>query len=86
MSKQSSTPPSSSMILRVLGGIYLIYLAWDIRDAAQNGPLFVAAIIVFAVVGAALAGHSLWTLANHGYFRKQSQTDSTEEMEDESDE
>lgn len=86
MSEQKNTPPSSSMILRILGGIYLVYLAWDMRSAIPNGPLYVIPIIVFAVVGAILTGHSIWTLAHHGYFRKNPETDSTEEMEDESDE
>ena len=86
MSEQKNTPPSSSMILRILGGIYLVYLAWDMRSAIPNGPLYVIPIILFAVIGAALAGHSLWTLARHGYFRKSNETDSTEELEDESDE
>ena len=67
MSEQNNTPPSSSLILRILGGIYLVYLAWDMRSAIPNG-------------------HSIWTLARHGYFRKTPETDSTEEMEDESDE
>ena len=86
MSEQKNTPPSSSMILRILGGIYLVYLAWDMRSAIPNGPLYVIPIIVFAVVGAILAGHSIWTLAHHGYFRKDNNTDSTKDLEDESDE
>ena len=86
MSEQKNTPPSSSMILRVLGGGYLVYLAWDMRSAIGDGPLYVIPIILFAVVCALLAGHSLWTLARHGYFRKSNETDSTENMEDESDE
>ena len=86
MSEQKNTPPSSSLILRILGGIYLVYLAWDMRSAIPNGPLYIIPIIVFAVIGAVLAGHSIWTLARHGYFRKTNEPDSTEEMEDESDE
>ena len=86
MNEQKNTPPSSSLILRVLGGIYLVYLAWDMRSAIPNGPLYIIPIIIFAVIGVVLTGHSLWTLARHGYFRKESETDSTEEMEDESDE
>ena len=86
MSEQNNTPPSSSLILRILGGIYLVYLAWDMRSAIPNGPLYIIPIIVFAVIGAVLAGHSIWTLSRHGYFPKTPETDSTEEMEDESDE
>ena len=86
MSNKTNTPPQSSLLLRILGGIYLVYLAWDMRSAIGNGPLFTIAVPVFAVIGALLAGHSIWVLAHHGYFRKDSKTDSTEDMEDESDE
>ena len=84
MNDKTNTPPSSSMILRILGGGYLVYLAWDMRGAIPGGPLYVIPIVIFAVVGAILAGHSIWTLAHHGYFRKD--TDSTKDLEDESDE
>ena len=86
MSNKTNTPPQSSLLLRILGGIYLVYLAWDMRSAIPNGPLYVIPIILFAVIGALLAGHSLWTLARHGYFRKSNETDSTKDLEDESDE
>ena len=87
MSNQSSTPPQSSYILRIIVGGYLVYLAWDIRSAAADNPLFLIPIALFAVVGAALAGHSLWVLSRHKYFRKDpSETESTEDWEDTSNE
>ena len=76
-----NTLPQSSLILRVLGGGYLVYLAWDMREAFSDGLFYAAAIIVFAVVGALLAGHSIWVLVNHQYFRKDTETNS-EEMEE----
>jgi len=86
MSNNANTPPQTSLILRIFGGIYLVYLAWDMRSAIPEGPLYVIPIVIFAVIGLVLAGHSIWVLANHGYFRKQPENDPTEEMEDESDE
>ena len=86
MNEEKNTPPQSSLILRILGGIYLVYLAWDMRSAIGDGPLYVVPIVLFAVIGLVLAGHSIWVLANHGYFRKTPDTDSTEDKEDESDE
>ena len=86
MSSERNTPPQSSLMLRVLGGFYLVYLAWDSRGAIANNTLFLIPIVLFAVVGALLAGHSLWTLYNHGYFRKDTKTESTEDWEDESNE
>lgn len=88
MSSQRNTPPQSSYLLRILGGGYLVYLAWDVREAAAGNPLFWIPILIFVVVGGFLAGHSIWTLAHHGYFRKDSkkETESTEDWEDETNE
>ena len=88
MSNERNTPPQSSLLLRVIGGIYLVYLAWDSRGATEINALFWIPIVIFAVVGALLAGHSLWTLYNHGYFRKDPtpETESTEDWEDETNE
>jgi len=84
MNDQKNTPPQSSLILRIFGGGYLVYLAWSMRGAIADGPLYLIPIIVFAVVGAALAGHAIWVLTHHAYFRKDPETDSTEELEDDS--
>ena len=86
MSNERNTPPQTSLLLRIFGGIYLVYLAWDTRGAVATNPLFWIPIVIFAVVGVALAGHSIWTLANHGYFRKDPKTESTEDWEDETNE
>ncbi len=85
MNNEANTPPQLSLILRILGGGYLVYLAWDLRNSIQDSPLFLFAAIVFAVVGLLLAGHSLWTLARHKYFRK-SDIPMIEESEETSDE
>jgi len=88
MSNERNTPPQTSLLLRIFGGIYLVYLAWDIRGAVAEQPVFWIAIIVFAVVGILLAGSSIRTLVTHGYFRKDPapETESTEDWEDESNE
>lgn len=59
-----------SLWLRLLGGGYLVYLAWDIRGAFSDGPLFILAAVVFALVGGGLFGHAARTLIRHAYFRK----------------
>lgn len=66
----NSTPPQFSLLLRLLGGGYLVYLAWDIRGAFSDGPLFILAAVVFVLVGGGLFAHSAWTLIRHEYFRK----------------
>ena len=67
--KETNSPPEFSVILRILGGGYLVYLAWDLRASVQDGPLFLIAVIVFALVGLILAGTSLKYLLQHRYFR-----------------
>lgn len=53
-----SKPPQISLILRILCGGYLIYLAWDLLGAIHDGLLYLAAVAVFALVGILLIGHS----------------------------
>jgi len=66
MNKQNNAPNQATLFLRLLCGGYLVYTAWGLRDAFHENPLFIVAAIVFAVVGAALAGMSLYTLIKTG--------------------
>ena len=88
MNNEANRPPQTSYLFRILGGGYLIYLAWDLRASAQEGLLFLIAILVFGLVGAALLLHSLMTLLRHGYFRKDPtpEIETTEDCEERSDE
>ncbi len=82
MSNSNSNPPQVSLLLRLLGGGYLMYLAWDLRAAFADGLLYILAAALFALVGAVLFFHSLWKLARHEYFRKDPVTESTEDQEE----
>lgn len=64
---QDSRPPQASLILRVCGGGYLVYLAWDLFTNS-TGVWITLAAVVFGLVGGALLGTSLWTLAHSEYF------------------
>ena len=87
MSNQEDKITSTSLFLRLLGGGYLVYLAWDLRGGAQENPLFLIAAIVFGLIGAGLFGHSLLTMIREGHFRKDaiSELDTTEDCEERSD-
>ena len=88
MDRETNRPPQTSLLLRLLGGGYLVYLAWDLRTSVGQSLLFLAAVVVFGLVGAALFAHSLITLLCHGYFRKEAAPESeiTEDCEERSDE
>lgn len=53
-----------SLMLRIVVSVYLLYLAWSLRGAPASYTgaerlVFIAAIIIFTVVGVALGGVSL---------------------------
>ncbi len=88
MNNSSKNPPQTSLLLRVFGGGYLMYLAWDMRSAFEDGLMYIIAAAVFAAVGAVLLTHSIWKLARHEYFRKDPawENESTEDWEESSNE
>ena len=81
MNTGSNNPTQLSLFLRILGGGYLVYLAWGLRGAIQDSPLFQVAVIVFAAVGLLLVGHSGWKL-----LRKEYTKDGSTQMIEESEE
>ncbi len=56
--REVSKPPQISLFLRLLGGAYLVYLAYGLIDAAAGSLLYTVALAVFALVGIALVLHS----------------------------
>ena len=63
-------PPQFSLILRILCGGYLLYLAWGLRGSffqGDNGTLFGLAVILFVVVGALLCFFSIRALIRGEY-------------------
>ena len=65
----SQKPPQVSLLLRLLGGGYLVYLAYDLFQSSQGEVKFLIAAALFGLVGAALFVHSLLTLVRSDYFR-----------------
>lgn len=65
--KQSHTYTQSNLFFRILAGGYLLYTAWDLREAIAENPLFIVAIVCFAIIGTVLIGHSGWKLYKKDY-------------------
>ena len=81
--KNNAKPPQTSLILRLLGGGYLVYLAWDLARDNLGLNLFTAAAVVFGLVGGALFITSAVTLVRSDYFYdKPVQEEASEESED----
>lgn len=87
MSKEVSRPPQSSLYLRLLGGGYLVYIAWDLRGAVAEKPLFWIPILVFGAVGLFLLAESLKKLIRKEYAGAENTAESeiTEDCEERSD-
>ena len=88
MNVQKNTPPQSSVILRILGGGYLVYLAWDMRGALADRPWLLIPILFFGVGGLVLAGGSIHSLITNDYFKKdpKPETETKEDWEELTDE
>ncbi|MEA4934210.1 MAG: hypothetical protein VB071_11640 [Lawsonibacter sp.] len=57
--------PQLTLLLRMVGGAYLLYLAWGLRQAAfSDGKMgYLVALIVFSLAGTVLLAHSVRLLA-----------------------
>ena len=78
-----SKPPQASLLLRLLGGGYLVYLAYDLVKSSQGDWKFIAAAVLFALVGGARFLHSLLTLVKSDYFRNTPPPENGEESQEE---
>lgn len=74
------------IFLRLLGGGYLVYLAYDLIKTSEGQAKFIAAAVLFGLVGGALFIHSLLTLVRSDYFRNDPPPENGEESEEESEE
>lgn len=76
-------PSKISLILRIVVSAYLLYLAWGLRGAPASHTgtqklFFIAAIAVFAIVGAVLGGFSLRAYIKGEYDQPGGESDSDE--------
>ncbi len=85
--REVSKPPQGSLLLRLLGGGYLLYLAYGLIDAARNSLLYTAALALFASMGVVLLVHSGVKLYRKEFTRPNDATQNdTTTHEEESDE
>ena len=62
-----SNPPQISLILRLLGGGYLLYLAWSLLGTANGNTVYILVAAFFALVGAVLVLHTLLKISRGEY-------------------
>ena len=79
---KNNQPPQFSLLLRLLGGGYLVYLAYDLVKTSEGKGQFIAAAVVFGLVGGALFLHSLLTLVKSDYFRNTPPPENEEKSEE----
>lgn len=75
----------TTLILRLLCGGYLLYLAFELRSALKDSPLYWIAIIVFAAVGTGLLWSTLRRIS-YGDDKARKPEEKTGESECEADE
>ena len=85
--REVSKPPQVSLFLRLLGGGYLVYLAYGLIDAARGSLLYAVALAAFALIGGVLIVYSGLKLYRKEFTRPndaaQEDTSTQEEQTDE---
>ncbi|MDO5545574.1 MAG: hypothetical protein Q4F81_07095 [Eubacteriales bacterium] len=63
----TGNPSQISLILRLLGGGYLLYLAWSLLGTADGNTIYILMAVFFALVGAVLVLHTLLKISRCEY-------------------
>ena len=83
--KGTGNPSQSSLILRLLGGGYLLYLAWSLLGTADGNTVYILMAVFFGLVGAVLLLHTLLKISRGEYTGPTPPADGESELnEDES--
>ena len=83
--KGTGNPSQISLILRLLGGGYLLYLAWSLLGTADGNTVYILMAVFFALVGAVLLLHTLLKISRGEYTGPPPPADGESELnEDES--
>ena len=65
--KGTGNPSQISLILRLLGGGYLLYLAWSLLGTADGNTVYILMAVFFGLVGAVLLLHTLLKISRGEY-------------------
>ena len=79
----TSKPPQISLILRLLGGGYLLYLAWSLLGTANGNTVYILVAVFFALVGAVLLLHTLLKISRGEYTAAQPPKEDGESVKNE---
>ena len=83
--KGTGNPSQISLILRLLGGGYLLYLAWSLLGTADGNTVYILMAVFFGLVGAVLLLHTLLKIRRGEYTGPTPPADGESELnEDES--
>ena len=83
--KGTGNPSQISLILRLLGGGYLLYLAWSLLGTADGNTVYILMAVFFGLVGAVLLLHTLLKISRGEYTGLTPPADGESELnEDES--
>ena len=83
--KGTGNPSQISLILRLLGGGYLLYLAWSLLGTADGNTVYILMAVFFGLVGAMLLLHTLLKISRGEYTGPTPPADGESELnEDES--
>ena len=81
----TNNPSQISLILRLLGGGYLLYLAWSLLGTADGNTVYILMAVFFGLVGAVLLLHTLLKISRGEYTGPTPPADGESELnEDES--
>ena len=69
--KGTGNPSQISLILRLLGGGYLLYLAWSLLGTADGNTVYILMAVFFGLVGAVLLLHTLLKISRGEYTTAQ---------------
>ena len=81
--KGTGNPSQISLILRLLGGGYLLYLAWSLLGTADGNTVYILMAVFFALVGAVLLLHTLLKISRGEYTGPTPPADGESELNEE---